>query len=50
MIATLMPGDRVPLLAKVGLMLSMLCARTVGAFGFAWLFKPHAASKAHRRS
>jgi ferrous iron transport protein B len=39
MIATLMPGDRVPLLAKVGLMLSMYALGTVGAFGFAWLFK-----------
>ena len=39
MIATLMPGDRVPLVAKVGLMLSMYALGTVGAFGFAWLFK-----------
>jgi ferrous iron transport protein B len=39
MIAALVPGDRVPLLTKVGLMLLMYVIGTVGAFGFAWLFK-----------
>jgi ferrous iron transport protein B len=39
MIAALIPGDRVPLLTKVGLMLFMYGLGTFGAFGFAWLFK-----------
>jgi ferrous iron transport protein B len=39
MIAALMPGDRVSIMAKVGLMLTMYTLGTVGAFGFAWLFK-----------
>jgi ferrous iron transport protein B len=39
MIAALVPGDRVPLLTKVGLMLLMYGLGTAGAFGFAWLFK-----------
>jgi ferrous iron transport protein B len=39
MIAALLPGDRVSLGAKVGLMLLMYALGTVGAFGFAWLFK-----------
>ena len=39
MIAALVPGDRVPLFTKVGLMLLMYGLGTAGAFGFAWLFK-----------
>jgi ferrous iron transport protein B len=39
MIAALLPGDRVPLLTKVGIMLLMYGLGTFGAFGFAWLFK-----------
>jgi ferrous iron transport protein B len=39
MIAALMPGDRVSLGAKVGIMLLMYALGTFGAFGFAWLFK-----------
>lgn len=39
MIAALLPGDRVLLSAKVGIMLLMYTLGTVGAFGFAWLFK-----------
>jgi ferrous iron transport protein B len=39
MIAALMPGDRVSLWAKVGIMLLMYALGTFGAFGFAWLFK-----------
>ncbi len=39
MIAALIPGDRVPLLTKVGVMLLMYALGTFGAFGFAWLFK-----------
>jgi len=39
MIAALVPGDRVPLLTKVALMLLMYALGTGGAFGFAWLFK-----------
>jgi len=39
MIAALLPGDRVPVGAKVGLMLLMYVLGTLGAFGFAWLFK-----------
>jgi len=39
MIAALVPGEQVPLLTKVGLMLGMYALGTFGAFGFAWLFK-----------
>jgi ferrous iron transport protein B len=39
MIAALVPGDAVPLLTKVGIMLLMYALGTFGAFGFAWLFK-----------
>ena len=39
MIAALVPGDRVPLVTKVGLMMLMYALGTGGAFGFAWLFK-----------
>ncbi|MEO6995745.1 MAG: ferrous iron transport protein B [Lacunisphaera sp.] len=39
MIAALLPGDAVPVLTKVGIMLLMYVIGTVGAFGFAWLFK-----------
>jgi ferrous iron transport protein B len=39
MIAALVPGDRVPVLTKVTIMLSMYALGTFGAFGFAWLFK-----------
>jgi ferrous iron transport protein B len=39
MIAALLPNDRVSLGAKVGIMLLMYALGTVGAFGFAWLFK-----------
>lgn len=39
MIAALVPGDRVPLATKVGIMLLMYLIGTLGAFGFAWLFK-----------
>jgi ferrous iron transport protein B len=39
MIAALLPGDHVPTWSKVGLMLLMYTLGTVGAFGFAWLFK-----------
>jgi ferrous iron transport protein B len=39
MIAALLPDDRVSIGAKVGLMLLMYALGTVGAFGFAWLFK-----------
>ena len=39
MIAALLPGDRVPVGAKVGLMVFMYALGTSGAFGFAWLFK-----------
>lgn len=39
MIAALVPGDRVPLATKVGIMLLMYFLGTAGAFGFAWLFK-----------
>lgn len=39
MMAALVPGDRVPLLTKVGIMLLMYGLGTCGAFGFAWLFK-----------
>jgi ferrous iron transport protein B len=39
MIAALVPGDQVPVLTKVGIMLLMYLLGTLGAFGFAWLFK-----------
>jgi ferrous iron transport protein B len=39
MIAALLPGETVPVLTKVGIMLLMYTLGTVGAFGFAWLFK-----------
>ena len=39
MIAALVPGDRVPLATKVGIMILMYALGTFGAFGFAWLFK-----------
>ncbi|HEU5081433.1 MAG TPA: ferrous iron transport protein B [Opitutaceae bacterium] len=39
MIAALLPNSAVPLLWKVGIMLSMYMLGTFGAFGFAWLFK-----------
>jgi ferrous iron transport protein B len=39
MIAALVPGDRVPIVTKVGVMLLMYALGTFGAFGFAWLFK-----------
>jgi ferrous iron transport protein B len=39
MIAALLPGGRVPVGTKVGLMLLMYALGTFGAFGFAWLFK-----------
>src|SRR6185295_7232131 len=39
MIAALMPGDQVPVASKIGIMLLMYGLGTVGAFGFAWLFK-----------
>jgi ferrous iron transport protein B len=39
MIAALIPGERVPVFTKVGIMLLMYTLGTFGAFGFAWLFK-----------
>src|SRR5258708_6055807 len=39
MIAALLPGDAVPVLTKAGIMLLMYALGTLGAFGFAWLFK-----------
>lgn len=39
MIAALIPGETVPLLTKVGIMMMMYFFGTAGAFGFAWLFK-----------
>ncbi len=39
MIAALVPGERVPVVTKVGIMLLMYMLGTFGAFGFAWLFK-----------
>jgi len=39
MIAALLPGSVVPVWTKVGLMLLMYTLGTLGAFGFAWLFK-----------
>jgi ferrous iron transport protein B len=39
MISALVPGDRVPVLTKAGVMVFMYALGTFGAFGFAWLFK-----------
>ena len=39
MMAALVPGDRVPMVTKVAIMLLMYTLGTVGAFFFAWLFK-----------
>ncbi len=39
MIATLLPGDAMPATTKAGIMLAMYALGTLGAFGFAWLFK-----------
>jgi ferrous iron transport protein B len=39
MIAALLPGSRVPLATKVAVMVLMYAIGTLGAFGFAWLFK-----------
>ena len=39
MIATLLPSTAVPTMTKAGLMLLMYALGTLGAFGFAWLFK-----------
>ena len=39
MIAAMVPGDRVPVLTKVAIMVLMYALGTFGAFGFAWLFK-----------
>ncbi len=39
LIAALMPTEQVPIGAKIGLMLLMYALGTLGAFGFAWLFK-----------
>ena len=39
MIAALVPGERVPVFTKVGIMLFMYALGTAGAFFFAWLFK-----------
>ncbi len=39
MIATLLPGDIVPASTKAVIMLLMYSLGTLGAFGFAWLFK-----------
>lgn len=39
MIATLLPSDTVPTTTKVGIMFLMYAIGTIGAFGFAWLFK-----------
>lgn len=39
MIAALVPGERVPIVTKIGIMLLMYALGTFGAFGFAWLFK-----------
>ena len=41
MIAALLPDNRVPVGTKVGLMLLMYALGTLGAFGFAWLFKKY---------
>ena len=39
MIATLLPSATVPTTTKVGIMFLMYALGTLGAFGFAWLFK-----------
>jgi ferrous iron transport protein B len=39
MIATLLPGGAVPATTKAGIVLGMYALGTLGAFGFAWLFK-----------
>ena len=39
MIAALLPGTEVSLAEKVGIMVLMYALGTLGAFGFAWLFK-----------
>ena len=39
MIAALLPGRGVSLMTKVGIMVFMYALGTLGAFGFAWLFK-----------
>jgi ferrous iron transport protein B len=39
MIATLLPSETVPATTKVGIMFFMYALGTIGAFGFAWLFK-----------
>ena len=39
MIAMVLPGEAVPPAQKAGLMLLMYALGTLGAFGFAWLFK-----------
>jgi len=39
MISALVPGERVSLLTKAGVMVLMYTLGTFGAFGFAWLFK-----------
>lgn len=39
MIAALFPGPSFPIAAKVGIMIVMYALGTLGAFGFAWLFK-----------
>jgi ferrous iron transport protein B len=39
MITALLPSSRFAIMAKVGLMIGMYALGTVGAFGFAWLFK-----------
>ena len=39
MIAALLPGSGVSLAEKVGIMVLMYALGTLGAFGFAWLFK-----------
>ncbi len=38
MIATMIPSEQIPVLTKVGLMVSMYFLGTFGAFVFAWLF------------
>ncbi|MDP1581643.1 MAG: ferrous iron transport protein B [Candidatus Didemnitutus sp.] len=39
LIAALLPNEAVPVTTKVGIMLLMYALGTIGAFGFAWLFK-----------
>ena len=38
MIATMIPSEQIPVVTKVGLMVSMYFLGTIGAFVFAWLF------------